>query len=226
MARNAIIIGKELSKDYLRGKKEIVKAIHRVDVQLNEGELVCVLGPSGSGKSTLLNVLSGIDKPTSGRVLFDDENIVDWEEEDLSKFRLKNVGFVFQTWELIPTFNALENVEIPLVPGKVKAGEMRRRSLSLLKQVGLYDRIDHFPSELSGGEQQRVAIARALINEPRVLFADEPTGNLDEDTGNSILRLLKRISREGTAIMIATHNQALTSFADKVVKLRAGKVMD
>ncbi len=226
MVRKAVLIGKEVSRDYVRGKKEIVKALHQVDIQLNEGELICVLGPSGSGKSTLLNILSGIDKPTGGRVLFDDENIVDWEEEELSKFRLKNVGFIFQTWELINTFNALENVEVPLVPGKIKGGEMRRRSLSLLKQVGLYDRIDHFPTELSGGEQQRVAIARALINEPRVLFADEPTGNLDEDTGSSIMRLLKRISREGTAIMVATHNQALTTYADHVVRLRAGKLMD
>ncbi len=219
-----ILMGKDLVKQYVRGKREVINALNHVDCEFERGKLYMIMGPSGSGKSTLLNVLSGLDKPTEGKVIFEDEDISQWDEERLAEFRRKNVGFVFQSWELIPTMTALENVEAPLYPLKMKSREIRSQAISLIKQVGLYERMDHFPTELSGGEQQRIAIARALISKPKVIFADEPTGNLDEDAGQSILRLLKSVTRRGTTVIVATHNTGLRSFADVIYKMQNGRL--
>jgi putative ABC transport system ATP-binding protein len=223
MSSNLLIEAKNLTKEYMRGKKEIVMALNDVDLQIPKGKLVMCTGPSGSGKSTLLNVLSGLDKPTEGRVLFQDENIADWPEEKLAKFRSENVGFIFQNWELIRTLTALENIESPLYPIKIKGREIRTRAVSLLKQVGLWDKADNYPDELSGGEQQRVGIARALVGKPRIIFADEPTGNLDQDNATSIMRLLKSFTKRDTAILIVTHNEELKRYADTTHRMSSGR---
>lgn len=223
MSTRVLIEAKNLSKEYIRGKKEVVIAVNDVDLQIPKGRLVMVTGPSGSGKSTLLNILSGLDKPSEGKVLYEDENIADWDEEKLSHFRRENVGFIFQNWELIPIMTALENIESPLYPLKVKGREMRTRAISLLKQVGLWDKADNYPDELSGGEQQRIGIARALVGKPRIIFADEPTGNLDLDNAASIMRLLKSFTKRDTSILVVTHNEDLKRYADTSFRMSSGR---
>ncbi|MFX1254539.1 MAG: ABC transporter ATP-binding protein [Promethearchaeota archaeon] len=219
-----ILEGQSLTKEFQRGRREVIKAIENVSISISRGEFLMIYGPSGSGKTTLLNVLSGLERPTTGSVLFEGENIVDWTEEKLATFRLQNIGRIFQSWELIPTLTAIENVEIPLYPSKISSDKIQKRAMRLLKMVGLANRIEHYPGELSGGEQQRVGIARALITSPAVIFADEPTGNLDSESGKSVMRLLKRISRTDTSVVLATHNEELREFATREVKLRAGKL--
>ncbi|MFX1536609.1 MAG: ABC transporter ATP-binding protein [Promethearchaeota archaeon] len=219
-----ILEGQNLTKEFQRGRREVVKAIENVSISISRGEFLMIYGPSGSGKTTLLNVLSGLERPTTGSVLFEGEDIVDWPEEKLATFRLENIGRIFQSWELIPTLTAIENVELPLYPSKIPSDKIQKRAMRLLKMVGLANRIEHYPAELSGGEQQRVGIARALVTSPAVIFADEPTGNLDSESGKSVMRLLKRISRTDTSVVLATHNEELREFATREVKLRAGKL--
>jgi putative ABC transport system ATP-binding protein len=223
MSRDTLIEGRNLTKEYLRGRKEIVIAVNDIDLVIPRGKMIMVTGPSGSGKSTLLNILSGLDRPTEGKVLYEDENIADWDEERLSKYRRDNVGFIFQNWELIRTMTTLENIESPLYPVKIKGKELRTRAISLLKQVGLWDKADNFPDELSGGEQQRAGIARALVGKPRIIYADEPTGNLDLDNAATIMRLLKSFTKRDTSILVVTHNEDLTKYADKTYKLSNGR---
>ncbi|MHA1214408.1 MAG: ABC transporter ATP-binding protein [Candidatus Hodarchaeales archaeon] len=218
-----VIEAKGLTKEYVRGKKEVVTALNDVDLQIPKGKLIMVTGPSGSGKSTLLNVLSGLDKPSEGKVLYEDENIAEWDEEKLSLFRRGNVGFIFQNWELIRILTALENIESPLYPLKIKGKEIRTRAISLLKQVGLWDKADNYPDELSGGEQQRVGIARALVGKPKIIFADEPTGNLDQDNAASVMRLLKSFTKRDTSILVVTHNEDLKRYADVTYRLSSGR---
>ena len=223
MSTRVLIEAKGLTKEYVRGKKEVVIAVNDVDLQIPKGSLVMVTGPSGSGKSTLLNILSGLDMPTEGKVIYEDENIADWDEEKLSAFRQGNVGFIFQNWELIRTMTALENIESPLYPMKLKSKEIRTRSISLLKQVGLWDKADNYPDELSGGEQQRIGIARALVGKPRIIFADEPTGNLDVDNASSIMRLLKSFTKRDTSILVVTHNEDLKRYSDSSYRMSSGR---
>ena len=218
-----LIEAKEITKEYIRGKREVVMALNDVDLKIPKGKLIMVTGPSGSGKSTLLNVLSGLDKPSAGKVLYEDENIAEWDEERLSMFRQGNVGFIFQNWELVRILTALENIESPLYPLKLKGKEIRTRAISLLKQVGLWDKADNYPDELSGGEQQRIGIARALVGKPRIIFADEPTGNLDVDNAASILRLLKSFTKRDTSILVVTHNEELNKYADQTYRLSNGR---
>ena len=223
MSSNVLLEAKNLTKEYIRGKKEVVVAVNDIDLEISRAKLMMVTGPSGSGKSTLLNILSGLDRPTEGKVIYQDEDISGWEEERLSKFRADNIGFIFQNWELIRTLTALENIESPLYPTKIKSKEIRTRAISLLKQVGCWDKADNYPDELSGGEQQRVGIARALVGKPRIIFADEPTGNLDVDNAASIMRLLKSFTKRDTAILVVTHNEELKKYADTTFRMSAGR---
>lgn len=211
-----------IEKRYHRGS-EVVHALRGVDLEVDAGEWVALVGPSGCGKSTLLNVVTGVDTPDAGRALVCGIDVARAEEEDLLRLRRHHVGIVFQGFHLMPRLSALENVALPLaVAGRPDAA----RAGKLLERVGLAERLDHLPSELSGGEQQRTAIARALAHSPEVLVADEPTGNLDSETGARILDLLDELRREhGTALLFATHDERLAARADRVVALADGRVL-
>ena len=246
-----IIKTEKLTKIYKRGRSEIVRAVDKVSLEINAGEILMIIGPSGSGKTTILNCLSGLDTATEGKILFNTSragegfkiienkkskegsirkkssnfiDITEWNEKQLTAYRRHNIGFVFQAWELIPTLKAVENVESSLYTSRIPSPEIREKAIKLLRKVGLIDKEYAYPDQLSGGEQQRVAICRALSKEPRIVFADEPTGNLDSDSGNQIMRQMKIISREGAAVVIATHNMELRKFADRIIKIHDGQI--
>ena len=220
-----LLTAKNLTRRFKRGRKEIVLAVNDSDIDIPKGKVTMIMGASGSGKSTILNLLSGLDKPDEGKIIFDDQNIVDWEDQQLSAWRRTTVGFVFQTFELIPNLTALENVMVPMLPSKAKMNDIRIEALSLLKQVGIFDTTNEKAIKLSGGEQQRVAIARALISKPKIIFADEPTGSLDEDTGRKVLDLLQRQTRgHNRAVCVVTHNTDLKRYADHLWQMRQGKL--
>lgn len=225
MSMEVIIQAEKLSKTYKRGRSEVVRAVEDINLKLYEAEMVLLFGPSGSGKSTLLNLLSGLDTPTGGELKFMGEDITKYNEKQLTELRRKYVGFVFQAWELIDNLTAVENVEVPLYPEKIPTPELRTDAISILRRLELLDREHHYPGELSGGEQQRVAIARALIKTPKVIFADEPTGNLDSDTGELIMRMLKIVCRQGTTVLVASHNEELRAFADREIRLANGRIV-
>jgi len=204
-----------------------VRALDGIDLEIGAGEFVVVAGPSGSGKSTLLQLLGALDRPTGGRVMFEGVDLARAREGELAELRLRTVGFVFQQFNLIPTLTAAENVEIALAPRRLSGGERRERTAELLGRVGLGERADHLPSQLSGGEQQRVAIARALANQPRVLLADEPTGNLDSATGDAILALLYRLwEEEGLTVVLITHDAAIARTAPRLLRLADGRPLE
>jgi lipoprotein-releasing system ATP-binding protein len=214
-----------LSKTYLHGGRRL-EVLHGVDLDIGEGELVALTGPSGAGKSTFLHLVGTLDAPTSGRVLFDGRDLSDLDEEGLARFRNGTVGFVFQSHHLLPEFTALENVMMPGLVRRMGRGEARRRAEASLGRVGLADRLGHRPGELSGGEQQRVALARALVLEPRLLLADEPTGNLDPQTADGIHDLLRELNRGlGITGVIVTHNEGLAISLPRRVRLAAGRVI-
>lgn len=225
MSLEVILEAENLSKMYKRGRSEVVKALEGINVKMYAAELILLYGPSGSGKSTMLNLLSGLDNPTEGTIKFMGEDISKFSEKKLTTFRRDNVGFVFQDWKLIPNLNAYENVEAPMYPSNMPSNELRTEAISTLRELDLLDREHHFPGELSGGEQQRVAIARAIMKKPKIIFADEPTGNLDKITGNLIMRVLKRVCRQGTTVIVATHNEELKDYADKIIYLDDGKMI-
>jgi putative ABC transport system ATP-binding protein len=213
-----------VEKVFRSGRLEYA-ALRGVDLVIDEGELAAIVGPSGSGKSTLLNMITGIDRPTSGTVTVAGERIDEMTEEQLAVWRGENAGIVFQFFQLIPILTALENVMLPMDFGpRSPAADRRERAIANLVRVGLQDKADHLPSELSGGEQQRVAIARALARDPQILVADEPTGNLDTDTARSVVALLAQLNDEGTTIIYVTHDADLAAEARHVVTLRDGKV--
>jgi len=217
----AIFKAERISKDYKMGAV-IVNAINEVSFEIEEGELVVVLGPSGSGKSTLLNILGGMDTATSGKVYFNGVDITGYNEKQLTELRREKIGFVFQFYNLMPNLTAIENVEMALELSKSPL-EVKR----VLKQVGLEDRENHFPSQMSGGEQQRVAIARAAAKNPEVLLCDEPTGALDFSTGIKVLKLLSTINKEmGKTVIIITHNQPIAQMADRVIRMRSGQIIE
>jgi putative ABC transport system ATP-binding protein len=203
-----------------------VEILRGVDFEVPKGQFAAIMGASGSGKSTLLGLLAGLDNPTSGNIILDSEDITGLSEDKLAVVRGRKIGFVFQSYQLIPTLSAEENVLLPheLAGGDVKSGLARAREL--LKSVGLEDRLDHYPVQLSGGEQQRVALARAFMVRPPILMADEPTGNLDSVNGQHVLELLLSLNqREGTTLILVTHDQALASRADRVITLRDGRIV-
>ena len=221
MNNGAILSGKGLSKKY-----GDLKVVRDVSLLVNAGEFVCLVGKSGCGKTTLLSLLSGLERPTTGLVMLEGKDITSATEDELALFRRKNVGFVFQSFNLIPTLSAWENVALPLFPVKMNEDERKRRALELLDKMELGPRTEHLPSALSGGEKQRVAIARALINRPKILFADEPIGNLDSATGDAIMEILNRLHREeGVAILMVTHEAELAKTADRLVRMHDGEVI-
>jgi putative ABC transport system ATP-binding protein len=209
------------------GRGVAVRALDAVDLEIAGGEFVVVAGPSGSGKSTLLQLLGALDRPSSGHVEFEGRDLARTQEGELAELRLRAIGFVFQQFNLIATLSASENVEVALAPTGIAGAERRARADRMLDRVGLGDRRDHLPSQLSGGEQQRVAIARALANEPRVLLADEPTGNLDTANGDAILALLYRLwEEEGLTIVLITHDAAIAGTAPRLLRLADGRVAE
>jgi lipoprotein-releasing system ATP-binding protein len=226
MKRSATILRAEnIWKEYPTGKTMALQVLKGADVTINEGELLVIVGPSGSGKSTLLHILGGLDRPTKGRVLFDEQVIFELDDEGLAAFRNKSMGFVFQFHHLLPEFSAVENVAMPALIQGGQLRDVRPRAEQLLDEVGLSDRLDHRPNELSGGEQQRVAVARALMNSPRLILADEPSGNLDEENGQKLHSLLVKLSQNrGLTFVIATHNPDLTKRANRILALSDGKL--
>ena len=203
----------------------VVSAVAGIDLTIDAGEAVALVGPSGSGKSTLLNLLGGLDRPSSGEIWVDGENIARASAKRLVEHHKRRVGFVFQSFNLLPYRTALENVEVPLMISGISPKERRARAGALLEKVGLGARTSHRPSELSGGEQQRVAIARSLANEPSILLADEPTGNLDSATGTGVMTLLKELNQGGLTLILVTHDMTVAGYADRIVRLRDGKIV-
>jgi putative ABC transport system ATP-binding protein len=213
-----------VTKRYTRGK-DTVDALDGVDLTIADGDRLVIQGPTGGGKSTLLQMLGGLDKPSGGSVEFDGTDLAGLSEARLTRVRGKSIGFVFQSFNLIPTLSAQENVETALVPLGVKAGERRRRAAEALDSVGLGERLGHLPAELSGGQQQRVAIARALVKRPKVLLADEPTGNLDESTRDEIMEVLEGLWKEhGLTFVMVTHDSTLARKAPRVATIRRGRI--
>jgi putative ABC transport system ATP-binding protein len=202
-----------------------VRALRGVTLEVEEGDFVALMGPSGSGKSTLLNVLGCLDRPTSGEYHLGDEEVAQMEDDQLSEIRSLYIGFIFQSYNLLPQYTVVENIEVPLLyQGKSLAAEARERCISLAGMVGLGDRLDHRPTQLSGGQQQRVAIARALVNDPHVILADEPTGNLDSRTSDEIMHLLSKLNDGGKTIIMVTHENDIANWARRVVRMRDGVI--
>jgi putative ABC transport system ATP-binding protein len=214
----------KVTKSFNLGKIE-VQALAGVDLEIAAGKYISIMGPSGSGKSTLFNMIGGLDKPSSGKVFIDEVDIAQLDAYELAWLRCRKIGYIFQTFNLIPVMTALENVTLPMTFAGVGGDEAVEKGIDLLGLVGLGDRFRHKPSELSGGQQQRVAVARALANDPRIILADEPTGNLDLTTGEEIISLLKRLSRErGVTVISATHDFKMLNVSDEVVWIRDGRV--
>ncbi len=217
---------KDVTRTYKMGTEEI-HALDHVNLTIGDGEFVAVVGPSGSGKSTLLHVIGGLDTPTEGQVIVDGQDLSRANDRELARFRNRRIGFVFQTFNLQPTYTALENVALPLIFARVPPKERRRRAQTALEAVGLADRLRHKPAQLSGGERQRVAIARALVTEPAYLLADEPTGNLDSATSREIVGLLDRLHRErGLTVVLVTHDAEMAALAERQIALRDGRIVE
>jgi putative ABC transport system ATP-binding protein len=219
-----IIEMRGITKVYDTGKIK-VEALRGIDLEVHKGEFVAVVGPSGSGKSTLLNLIGCLDTATEGRYRLGGEPVAGLDRDELADVRNRRVGFVFQNFNLLPQLTALENVEMPLLFGGVRRRERRRRAFAQLEAVGLADRVEHRPTELSGGQMQRVAIARALAMEPDLLLADEPTGNLDTSSGSDVLSVLDELSKQGRTLMVVTHDGALARRANRMVEIRDGEVV-
>ena len=219
----ALIDTQDLWKTYVMGSEEI-HALRGVSIQIERGEYVAIMGPSGSGKSTLMNLIGCLDTPTKGVYLLNGKRVSDMNDNELARIRNEEIGFVFQTFNLLPRASALQNVELPLVYAGVGAKDRQARARAALEKVELGSRMTHRPNELSGGQRQRVAIARALVNNPSILLADEPTGNLDSKTGAEIMALFKRLHQAGNTIVIVTHEAEVAAFANRSIHLRDGQV--
>ena len=225
MSKETVIQVENLLKTYQLGKVSI-PALRGISFDVTKGEFLAVIGPSGSGKTTLLNLLGAIDKPTSGRIFIDERDITTLGEGELTKLRRHKIGFIFQFYNLIPALTALENVELPMLTAGVSRKDASKRASQLLETVGLAERVDHLPDELSGGEQQRVAIARALANKPSVILADEPTGDLDTKTGMEVVQILYDTSKkENATVLVVTHDPMITEKADRILQMRDGNII-
>ncbi len=221
MQNNTLISIREMTKSYIMGEQR-VDALKGISFDIAENEYVAIMGPSGSGKSTLMNMIGCLDTPTSGTYELNGVDVSDLSDDELAKVRNREIGFVFQTFNLLPRSSCLSNVELPLVYAGVSASDRRQRAIEMLEKVNLGDRIDHKPNELSGGQRQRVAVARALINNPSIILADEPTGNLDSKTGVEIMKLFEELYRAGHTIIVVTHEEDIAEHARRIVRLRDG----
>lgn len=203
-----------------------VPVLHDIHVEIEGGEFVSIMGPSGSGKSTLMNIIGCLDRPTEGEYILNDVNILQADQKQLALLRNKNIGFVFQHFHLLPRLSAVENVELPLVYGGISKKERRQRALEALEKVGLGDRVDHLPNQLSGGQKQRVAIARAIANEPSFILADEPTGALDSKSGEQVMNIFTQLNREGTTVIMVTHEEEVAAYTKRRIVLRDGRITE
>jgi len=219
-----LIVLNNLRKVYKMGEEKIV-ALDNISLTIEKEEFVCLLGTSGSGKSTLLNMMAGLEKPTKGEIIIDKKHIEKMNEKQLAKFRQKNIGFVFQSYNLIPTLSALENVSLGLIFQGVPKKKREKMAKEMLNNVGLGDRLHHKPSEMSGGQQQRVSIARAFVGKPKIVFADEPTGNLDTKTTMEVMELITEMAKENKqTLIIVTHDVEISSFAHRIIYIRDGNI--
>lgn len=222
---NEIIRMEGLTKVYNTGEISVT-ALNSIDLTVRKGEFIAIMGASGSGKSTLMNIIGCLDRPTEGMYFLEGEDVMEKSDNELSAIRNKKIGFVFQSFNLIPRTSALKNVELPMIYGRTGAEERRERALELLKKVGLGDRAHHMPNELSGGQKQRVAIARALANNPPILLADEPTGNLDSQASVEIMEIFTALNRkEGVTVIIVTHERDIAEFTDRIITFRDGRII-
>ncbi|MHA7109447.1 ABC transporter ATP-binding protein [Sunxiuqinia elliptica] len=213
----------DIVKNYKVGT-QVVRALRSVSLQINEGEYVAIMGASGSGKSTLMNIIGCLDTPTSGRYILNSHDASDLTDDQLAEIRNREIGFVFQTFNLLPRSTALDNVMLPLVYSGIKKQERTERAMEILTNVGLAERVDHKPNELSGGQRQRVAVARALINKPAILLADEPTGNLDSKISEEIMQLFAEIHQQGNTLIVVTHEEDIALHAHRIIRLKDGQV--
>jgi putative ABC transport system ATP-binding protein len=220
---DVVILTHNLGREYEIGA-EVVRALRGVDIQIRRNEFVAIMGPSGSGKSTLMNLIGCLDTPTAGEYWLNGQQVSELTDDALARIRNKEIGFVFQTFNLLPRASSLHNVELPLIYAGASARVRRERAAHALQRVGLGDRMEHKPNELSGGQRQRVAIARALVNEPSILLADEPTGNLDSATGNEIMRLFEELHTQGQTIVLVTHEHDIAEHAHRQIHLLDGKI--
>jgi putative ABC transport system ATP-binding protein len=220
---NTVIKLEEIKRFFKIGS-ETIKALQGVNLEIFKNEYVALMGPSGSGKSTLMNILGCLDTPSSGKYLLNNKDVSKMEDDELAEIRNKEIGFVFQTFNLLPRLNALENVALPLIYAGYNKQQREKRAKEVLEQVGLKDRMTHKPNELSGGQRQRVAIARALVNNPSIILADEPTGNLDTKTSYEIMTLFEEIHKNGNTIIIVTHEEDIALHTNRIVRMRDGKI--
>jgi putative ABC transport system ATP-binding protein len=209
---------------YLGGEEQVI--LNKVNLIINMGEFVSLLGPSGSGKSTMMNIIGCLDVPTSGNYILAGNDVDDMTEKELARIRNKEIGFVFQSFQLLPRLNALENVELPLIYSGISAHERRKKAINILERVGLSDKMRNYPNQLSGGQQQRVAIARAIVTEPSILLADEPTGALDQKTGQQIMELFEELHAEGRTIVMITHDIKIAQHAKRIINILDGKISE
>lgn len=214
---------KKVYKKYNIGS-ETLTVLNDINLKINKGEFVAIVGPSGSGKSTLMNMIGGLDQPTGGSVIIDNEDISQYKDKKMSKFRNEKVGFVFQSFNLEPTLTALENVIVPLTIAGLSEKEKKEKAKAILNILGMEDRLNHKPTELSGGQRQRVSIARAFVNNPKIILADEPTGNLDSKSGKAVMDILIKFKEEGYTIVMVTHNVNEASYADRIIKIKDGMI--
>ena len=220
---NPLIKITNIKRDFVLGN-EIVYVLKGIDLQNNKGEYVALMGPSGSGKSTLMNLLGCLDTPTSGTYILNGKDVSQMKDDELAEIRNKEIGFVFQTFNLLPRTTALDNVALPMIYAGYSKSERNERATEVLKQVNLADRMDHQPNQLSGGQRQRVAVARALVNKPSIILADEPTGNLDSKTSIEIMKLFGDIHASGNTVILVTHEEEIAAYANRVIRLRDGLI--